>query len=137
MAAGSTARKPVGNQVAYLRKVINYSDTADSTISRFKMGVIPANSQILLCTVGVITAFSSAGTRTMTVGSNGTTATNIFASPGATFVEATSNASSLIGGKLTFSTDTTIYAKLLSAGTAASAGKLQAVVTYVPPEETT
>jgi len=134
MAAGSTARKPVGNQVAYLRKTINFGDVADATISRYKMGVVPARSQIVYCMGTVKTAFSAAGTRVLTVGSNGTTANNILL----TITEETATAvMPLIGAKLTFTTDTTIYAKLTTAGTAAAAGVADLVVAFVPPEETT
>jgi len=136
MATGSVARKPVGNQVAYLRKTLNYNDTADSTISRYKMGVIPANSQIVYAVGAIKTAFSAAGTRVLTVGTNGTTANNILAA--ADITEETATAiTKMTGGKLSFTTDTTVYAKLTTAGTAAAAGKAELVVAFVPPEETT
>jgi len=134
MGTGSTARKPTGNQVAYLRKAVNFNSVADATISRFKMGVIPANSQIVYCMGTVKTAFSAAGTRVLTVGSNGTTANNILL----TITEETATAvMPLIGAKLSFTVDTTVYAKLTTAGTAAAAGAAEIVLAFVPPEETT
>lgn len=132
MAQGSTARSPAGMQVAYLRKRIDFSDTADATVSRYTMGVIPANSQILSMIATIKTGFSAAGTRVLTAGSNGTTANNILT----TITEETATAvQSLLGAKLTFSSDTTIYAKLTTAGTAAAAGVAELVLSYVPPQE--
>jgi hypothetical protein len=134
MGTGSTARKPTGNQVAYLRRQITFATVADATISRYKLGVIPANSQIVYCMGTVKTAFSAAGTRVLTVGTNGTTANNILL----TITEETATAvMPLIGAKLTFTVDTTIYIKNTTAGTAAAAGVAEIVVAYVPPEETT
>ena len=134
MAAGSTARKPTGNQVAYLRKLVNYNTTATDTITRHKVGTIPAQSQIVYCMSTIKTAFSAAGTRVFTVGSNGTTANNILT----TITEETATAvMALLGAKLTFTVDTDIFVKLTTAGTAAAAGISETVIAFVPPEETT
>lgn len=129
MAVGSTARKPFGMQLAYLVKRIDYNDTADASVDRHTIGKIPAGSKIVFCNIGIVTGFSAAGTRVLTVGSNGTTANNIFAT---TLTEETaSGATDPRGMQLTFASDTTIYAKLTTAGTAAAAGRADIVVAYV------
>jgi len=117
-------------QVHFFRKQIAYNDTADSTISRFWMGKLKAGSQIVYCMGTIKTAFSAAGTRVLSVGSNGTTANNILA----TITEETATAViPLIGAKLTYSADTDVYAKLTTAGTAATAGLAEIVLAFVPP----
>lgn len=132
MAQGSTARKPSGLQIAYLRKRVSYNTTADASITRHTMGIIPARSQIVSLIATVKTGFSAAGTRVLTAGSNGTTANNMLT----TITEETATAvQSLLGCKLTFSTDTTVYAKLTTVGTAAAAGVAELVLAYVPPQE--
>ena len=116
--------------VHYFRKQIVYSDTADSTISRFKMGTLKAGSQIVYCMGTIKTAFSATGTRVLTVGSNGTTANNILL----TITEETATAvMPLIGAKLTYSSDTDVFAKLTTAGTAATAGIAEIILGFVPP----
>src|SRR5262245_37683473 len=134
MAVGSTARRPVGQQVAYLRKIIAFGDVADASISRYKMGVIPAGSSVVYCSWSVTTGFSAAGTRVVTVGSNGTTANNMLTGVPE---ETATSVMQLIGGKLTFSSDTTVWLKMTTAGTAAAAGRGVAVLAYIPPEEIT
>jgi hypothetical protein len=133
MAQGSTALRPVGHQVAYLRKRIDAGDTADASVTRYTMGKVPLGSNIINCTVAIKTGFSAAGTRVLTVGSNGTTANNIFAS--ALTEETATAVVSIIGAKLSFSSDTTIYAKLTTAGTAAAAGQAEVTVAFVPAQE--
>src|SRR5262245_52768580 len=135
MAQGSTARKPVGHQIAYIGpKVVAFNTTATDTITRHKIGVIPAGSQIMFTMSTVKTAFSAAGTRVFTVGSNGTTANNFLT----TITEETATAvMSHLGSKLTFSADTTVYVKLTTTGTAAAAGTSTTVIGYIPPDENT
>lgn len=132
MAQGSTARKPHSMQIAYLRKRIDFGDAADASTSRYTMGKIPSGSQIVSLMATIKTGFSAAGTRVLTVGSNGTTANNMLT----TITEETATAvQSLLGAKLTFSSDTTVYAKLTTAGTAAAAGLAELVLAFVPPQE--
>lgn len=132
MAQGSTARKPSGLQIAYLRKRVSFNSVADATITRHTMGIIPARSQVVSLTATVKTGFSAAGTRVLTAGSNGTTANNMLT----TITEETATAvQSLLGAKLTFALDTTVWAKLTTVGTAAAAGLAELVLCYVPPQD--
>lgn len=125
------ARKYHTQQVHYLRKQVAYNSTATHSTSRHSMGVLPSGAQILYCLGTIKTGFSAAGTRVLTVGSNGTTANNILT----TITEETATAvMPLIGAKLTFSSDTEVFAKLTTAGTAAAAGLAELVVAYAPAD---
>jgi hypothetical protein len=127
------AREYHTQQVHYLRKQVAYNSTATHSVTRHSMGVIPSGAQIVYCLGTVKTAFSSAGTRVLTVGSNGTTANNILT----TITEETATAvMPLIGAKLTFSADTEVFVKLTTAGTAAAAGLAEFVLGYVPEDNT-
>jgi hypothetical protein len=96
------------------------------------MGVLPIGAQILYCLGAIKTAFSAAGTRVLTVGTNGTTANNILT----TITEETATAvMPLIGAKLSFTSNTEVFAKLTTTGTAAAAGLAELVVAFVPPRE--
>jgi hypothetical protein len=118
-------------QVHYLRKQVAYNSVAEATITRFIAGVLPAGAQICWTLGTVKTAFSAAGTRVLTVGTNGTTANNMLT----TITEETATAvMPLIGAKLTFTVDTTVYVKLTTTGTAAAAGLAEIVVGFVPAE---
>lgn len=134
MALGSVARKPVGNQVAYIRRTLTAGALVPTdTISRYKLGVIPAGSWIIYGRADVKTGFSAAGTRVLTVGSNGTTANNMLT----TITEETATSALFLTAthRLTFSADTTVYAKLTTAGTAAAAGVADVCIAFIPPEE--
>lgn len=134
MALGSTARKPVGNQIAYLRRTLTAGALVPTdTITRYKLGTIPAGSWIVYGRADVKTAFSAAGTRVLTVGSNGTTANNMLT----TITEETVTSALFLTAthRLTFAADTIVYAKLTTAGTVAAAGVADIMIGYIPPEE--
>jgi hypothetical protein len=120
--------------VHYLRKQVAFNTVPTHTISRHSMGVIPAGSQLAFGEANVKTAFSAAGTRVLTVGSNGTTANNMLS----TIAEETVTTASITTAarRLTFSTDTEIFVKLTSVGTAAAAGLVEVVIGYIPPDAT-
>jgi len=134
MAQGSSARKPSGLQVAYLRKQVAYNSNFDSN-RRLVVGVIPKRSQVLFTSVGIKTGFSAAGTRVLSVGTNGTTANN-FVNASDTITEETANGYVFPrGARVAITQDVTVYAKLTTAGTAASAGLAEVVVAFVPPQQ--
>jgi len=120
-------------QVHFLRRQVAFNSTPTHTIRRFSMGAIPAGAQIVYCMAAVKTAFSAAGTRALTVGSNGTTANNMHITA---TEETAGNVQSLIGGILTFTVDTEVFAKLTTVGTAAAAGLAELVLAYVPEANT-
>lgn len=118
------------SMVHYFRRRIDFGDTPTHSIRRFYMGTLPSGSQILYTMGTVKTAFSAAGTRVLSAGTNGTTANNCLA----TITEETATAvMPLIGAKLTISSATDVFAKLTTTGTAAAAGYAEVVMAYVPP----
>lgn len=129
MGQGDTARSPEGMQIAYLFKTVNFNSSFDAT-RRLSMGKVPLGSKIVFCAVGIVTGFSAAGTRVLTVGSNGTTANNIFAD---TLTEETASGTIVSRGmQLTFAAATEVFAKLTTAGTVAAAGRADVVVAFIP-----
>lgn len=129
MAQGSTARRPVGNQIAYLGpKTVAYNTAGGPN---FSMGKIPRGSRIFSL-VHNNTAFSAAGTRVITVGTNGTAYNNV----ASTITEETaSQVQHLLGVPLTFTQDTEVFVRLVSTGTAATTGRVTAILAFIPPEE--
>jgi len=120
------------HQVHYLRKQVAFGAIATPThsISRHIIGTVPIGAQVLSLMATVKTGFSAAGTRVITVGSNGTTANNFLT----TITEETATAlMNHLGAKLTFSAATDIFAKITTAGTAAAAGLAEFVVSYTLP----
>jgi hypothetical protein len=122
------------NQVHYLRKQVAYNTTATHTISRHYMGTLPAGAQIMFGTAVVKTGFSAAGTRVLTVGSNGTTANNMLT----TIAEETATTAQFLTAatRLTFSSATDVFVKLTTAGTAAAAGLAEVWIGYAPAAAT-
>lgn len=134
MGQGSTARKPTGNQIAYLDpKTITFSTTGGPN---FSMGKIPRGSRVWALRSVVETAFNAAGTRVLTVGTNGTAYNNIANSTDIT-EETASQANIMRGCSLTFTQDTEVFARLVSTGTAATTGRATLILAYVPPKELT
>ena len=127
------ARRYHTQQVHYLRKQVAYNSTPTHSVSRHSVGTIPEGSQLVAATLQVKTAFSSAGTRVLTMGSNGTTASNYIS----TIAEETATTGSAANSVLrtTFSADTEVFVKLTTTGTAAAAGLVEAYITYIPPDE--
>lgn len=133
MAQGSTARKPVGQQLAYLRKSIVHDGSFD-TNDRVKMGGIPAGSKIAFVAYGTKEVFDGSGA-VLTVGSDGTTAANIVAA--GDVAEATTSSALLTSAmKLDFTEDVTVWAKLAQGTTTApTTGEIDLVLAYATDQE--
>lgn len=131
MAQGSTAVRPHSRQIAYLPpKTVTYATAGGPN---FSIGKIPRGSRIPFC-ITQNTAFSAAGTRVLTVGTNGTAYNNI----ASTITEETaSQTQHLIGAALTFTQDTEVFVRLVSTGTAAITGRVTVMLAFIPPEELT
>jgi hypothetical protein len=116
--------------VHYFRKTVNYNDTGIG--SGVVFGKIPTGAHILHCNVRIATAFNSAGTNRLVVGTNSSTFNNVCTSTTAA-ASTTGGKQSVIGGALSFTVDTDIYVKYSAAtGTAATAGIATVTVAYVP-----
>lgn len=131
MAQGSTAVRPHSRQIAYLPpKTITFATTGGPN---FSVGKIPRGSRIFGCLMQN-TAFTAAGTRVLSVGTNGTAYNNI----ATTITEETaSQVNHVIGAALTFTQDTEVFMRLVSTGTAATTGRATAILAFIPPEELT
>jgi len=129
MAQGSTARKPVGQQVAYLKKDITFADDG----IELTVGTIPANSLILKPLSGMDTqvAFNAGTSAVVDIGDDSDpnlygTALDVSGIGFDALDEAVS---------LKVSEDTTITATLTLTGTAATAGQGTVVIAYITDQE--
>jgi hypothetical protein len=129
----TVARTYHTHQVHYFRHQLAFGSIATPThsVSRHFLGKLPAGAQILFLSTIVKTGFSAAGTRVLTVGSNGTTANNMQAT--VTEETITSLMNIALSPKLTFSSDTDVFVKMTTAGTAAAAGLVENVLAFVLP----
>lgn len=128
MALGSTARRPVGQQITYYRKNVNYNTPGIAT--GVKLGTLPAGAKIFRYVGTIETGFNSAGTNRLVVGTNSTSYNNIATST----TNAASTAGtkeSVIGCTLDFTQDTDVYIKYTAAtGTAATTGNATIILAY-------
>ncbi len=130
MALGSDARRPHSNQIAYLEpKTIAYNTAGGPN---FSLGKIPRGSIIAFVAHRVITGFSSAGTRVLTVGTNGTAYNNLLAT---VTEETASNGVTALALGTEFTQDTEVFVRLVSTGTAATTGRASVLVAFIPPRE--
>jgi hypothetical protein len=123
--------------VEYYRVTINWNDSNIATAQKF--GGLPANAYILSIDADVTTAFNAATTNYIAMGVS-TASTEIIAatglSVGSTGVQHLTSAAGLgvaITGNSTYTgIPTTLYAKYIQTGTAATAGAVTIVIAYVP-----
>jgi hypothetical protein len=132
MAQGSTARRPVGQQLAYLGPLtINFNDAGVAT--GIPIGTLPAGSMLVAVSSRVNVAFNAGTTNVLTVGTPGSVASIADASllnetvgyqlvaPISTFAPVTA--------------DTVIVAAYTQTGTAATTGQAVISVLYIPPDQ--
>lgn len=116
--------------VQAITKVVLYSTPQVSTADTVAIGKLPAHSQIVSCIVRVTEAFNAATTNVLTVGtsagSNADVISDADLSEGVTGTTVGTR-----GCDLSFSADTTIYAKYTQSGTAATAGRAVITILYV------
>lgn len=128
MGQGSTARRPVGQQIAYHQKNVNFNTAGIAT--GVKLGTLPKGAKIFANVTTIETAFNSAGTNRLVIGTNSTSYNNIATST----VNAAGTAGSkqsLIGGTLDFTQDTDVYIKYTAAtGTAATTGNATVILAF-------
>lgn len=127
MGQGSTARRPTGRQIAFLEPKTVLFSTAGGP--NFSMGKIPRGSRIFSA-IHQNTGFNAAGTRVITVGTNGTAYNNIIST---VTEETASQVQHLIGTPLTFTQDTEVFLRLVSTGTAATTGRVTVMLAFIPP----
>ena len=128
--AGTNAREYPHCLVHYRSKTVNFNDTGIGT--GLSMGKIPAGSHVLHANARISTAFNSAGTNRLVVGTNASSYNNIMTSTVAA-ASTTGGKQSVIGGALSFTQDTDIFVKYSAAtGTAATTGVATVTVAYIP-----
>lgn len=117
------ARQHHTQQIHYLRKRVNYNDSAIGT--GVVMGTLPAGAMIVTQNVRVNTAFNAATTNALNVGT-AAAGTQLFSDA------ATAGARSPTIANLSFASDQDIYVTYAQTGTAATAGQGDIVIGYVP-----
>jgi len=128
MAQGSTARKPVGQQIAFIRKTIS---GANGNVTN-TVGILPAGAAVLRISTIVRTVFSG-GTPTISFGPSSSGAA-WFALTGAPVTTLGRNPVTLLGVASLYQTaDTTVVA--VQAGTP-TAGDADVEIEYTTPDET-
>lgn len=117
------ARELHTQQVHYLRKTINFNDSAIGT--GVVMGTLPAGAMLISQNVQVITAFNAGTTNAINVGT---------AAGGAQFFTdaATAGARQPAIANLSFANDQDVYVQFAQTGTAATAGVARIAIGYAP-----
>ena len=136
MALGSTARRPVGQQLAYLRKQIAFNTTGIGT--GVSIGKIPAGAKIHSAVAGIEEGFNSAGTNRLVLGTNSTSFNNIANSTAWASASITNvlGKVSYQGAALEFTQDTEVFVKYTAAtGTAATSGQATIILAYTVDNE--
>ena len=117
-------------QVYFLRKTVNFGDTGIAT--GVLMGTLPSGAHIINTSVHVRTVFNAATTNVLTVGTNSSAYDDCI------------NAAAVAEGTLGYTVatpnadivyptgDLGVYVKYTQTGTAATTGKADIVVSYVP-----
>lgn len=125
-------RQGIDQQVMTYRLTINYND-ANIGAGQF-FGALPAGAYILGIDAYVTTGFNAGTTNVITLGTTKSSANEIVASgitAGTPGVYHLTSAAGL-GLAVTASSQITMYAKYAQTGTAATAGSVTIVISYVP-----
>lgn len=117
------ARQLHTQQIHYLRKRVNYNDSAIGT--GVVMGTLPAGAMIVSQNVRVSTAFNAVTTNALNVGT-AAGGTQLFTDA------ATAGARVPTIANLSFASDQDIYVQYAQTGTAATAGVADIVIGYAP-----
>lgn len=127
--AATNAREYQTHQLHYLRKTVNFNDSGIATGVKMTHP-LPKGAMIVHATARIATAFNSAGTNRLVVGTNSSSFNNVMTSTTAA-ASTTGGKQSVIGAALSFTQDTDVYIKYTAAtGTAATTGVADIVVAY-------
>ena len=130
MAFGTTARKPVGQQVAFIRKTLTAGTAGNQTVT---IGILPKGASILRLTTMVRSVYTG-GTPTISFGTSGSVAAFV-AATGALATTLGRNVGTLVAtASLYMTADTTIVAAV--AGVPTGGGDADVEVEYTTPDET-
>jgi hypothetical protein len=117
------ARQLHTQQIHYLRKRVNYNDSAIGT--GVVMGTLPAGAMIVSQDVRCSTAFNAGTTNALNVGT-AAGGTQLFTDA------ATAGARQPTKANLSFASDTDVYVQYAQTGGAATTGVADIVIGYVP-----
>jgi|SRR5580765_7086745 len=119
-------------QVTYIRFPVTYSDAGIASAYQTAYS-LPANSIIIGTDVVISTTFNAQTTNVLTVGTNGTTATNIISAGDVdeTTAGLTQNKAPTATALGVISTDSPIWVKYTQTGTAGTQGAAVVVIKYV------
>lgn len=132
--AGGQSRNLVTQQLHYFRKEVNFDDPGIGSGVQF--GTFPRGAKVTFATVGVETAFNSAGTNRLVIGTNSTAFNNIMTSTAAAAGAAGGKISADGAGVAAFTQLTDVFVKYTAAtGTAATAGKAIITVAFTPDND--
>lgn len=129
------ARVGTTQQVNYYRKTINFNDALISAPAN-PFGRLPLNAFIVDVQVEIVTAFNAATTNVLTIGTTTASANEIVS--GVDVDEAglaDTDVSRARGTILTRTSELNLYYKYTQTGTAATAGKANVIVTYIPDND--
>ena len=128
---GNTARDNCEQEVQYIRKTLTFSDAANFSAG-LPIGMLPAGAMILASSVDVSAAFNAGTLNDVTVGTNATAYDNILTS--AQIVAGTQGIKRALPPTVRvdqITAPTMVYLKTNLTGTAATAGQLTLVITFV------
>lgn len=138
MGQGSIARRPVGQQIAYLGpKTINFNDAGIA--AGVPLGWLPAGAQIVGAAIRINTAFNAATTNEITLGATGDAGIdNIMDAGDFTAEGAAGNymTTALAPGFAPPAADTEVRVAYNQTGTAATTGQAVVSLLYIPPDQT-
>lgn len=134
MAQGSTARRPLGYQVAYLRRTITADDAnAYGLTAVFKVGTVPAGSLIVRSYICVREAFNAQTNNLIDLGTAADP--DAFATDISLASVAIVQADETPGADNFPEADTDLVAQLQLTGNPPSTGIVDVVYEYIPPDE--
>ena len=128
----TSARRSSIQTLHYLRFAVTYSDAGIA--SGVAKQTLPAGAVVVGTDVLVTTTFNAQTTNVLTVGINGTTASNMVASGDVdeTTAGLTKSVSPTGTALVDLAADSPVYVKYTQTGTAATQGRAIVIVKYVP-----
>lgn len=134
MGQGSTARRPIGQQVAYLRRRITVADAlAAGLLATFSIGKVPGGSRIVRKYICVTEAFNAGTNNLIDLGT--AEDPDAFATDISMAAVALVQADEAADAKSFPASDTELVAQLQLSGTAPTTGTVDVVYEFIPPDE--
>lgn len=137
MGLGSVARRPIGQQIAFLGpKLVNFNDAGIA--AGLDLGWLPRGSLIVGAAIRINVAFNAATTNVLTIGAFGDSGIdNILDADDFTAEGTIGNywVSALVPGFAPPAADTRVMVAYNQTGTAATTGQALIALAFIPPNE--